>query len=51
MAELVLVTGRLMRKADPETHLLVDALASRGITGRVLPWDEPLDWGSVSPQG
>ncbi|QAU36096.1 hypothetical protein EKL02_13145 [Janthinobacterium sp. 17J80-10] len=33
-----------MAKPDPETHLLVAALAPLGIEAVVLPWDAPEDW-------
>ena len=36
-----LLTGRDMPKPDPESHLLVEALADRGVGARLLPWDHP----------
>ena len=33
-----------MPKPDPETHLLVAALAGRGIATQVTTWDADLDW-------
>lgn len=41
---IALVTGAEMAKPDPETHLLVDALAARGIEAPVLAWDGDHDW-------
>jgi hypothetical protein len=33
-----------MAKPDPETHLLVAALAEIGVEAVVAPWDSPEDW-------
>ena len=41
---IVLVTGAAMAKPDPETHLLVAALARIGVDALVAPWDSALDW-------
>ncbi|MCK6377019.1 MAG: hypothetical protein L6Q69_23395, partial [Zoogloea sp.] len=41
---IVLVTGATMAKPDPETHLLVAALAKIGVEAVVAPWDSPEDW-------
>ncbi len=41
---IALVTGATMAKPDPETHLLVDALAQRGIVADVPPWNSEQDW-------
>ena len=41
---IVLVTGATMAKPDPETHLLVAALARIGVDAVVVPWDSPEDW-------
>ena len=41
---IALVTGATMAKPDPETHLLVAALAQRGIAADVLPWSSEQDW-------
>lgn len=41
---IVLVTGATMAKPDPETHLLVAALARIGVEAVVAPWDSPEDW-------
>jgi len=41
---IVLVTGATMAKPDPETHLLVAALANIGVEAVVAPWDSPEDW-------
>jgi glutathione synthase/RimK-type ligase-like ATP-grasp enzyme len=41
---IVLVTGATMAKPDPETHLLVAALAKIGVDAVVAPWDSPEDW-------
>lgn len=35
-----------MPKPDPETHLLVAALAEIGIDALITPWDADLDWAS-----
>ncbi len=43
---IVLVTGATMAKPDPETHLLVAALAEIGVEAVVAPWDSPEDWGA-----
>ena len=41
---IALVTGAAMAKPDPETHLLVAALARIGVDALVAPWDSALDW-------
>lgn len=41
---IALVTGARMPKPDPESHLLVAALAELGIAADVLPWDSATDW-------
>lgn len=41
---IALVTGATMAKPDPETHLLVAALAELGVDAPVIPWDVPEDW-------
>lgn len=41
---IALATGSDMPKADPESHLLVGALAQLGIEAELLPWDSPIDW-------
>lgn len=38
--DVVLVTGRQMRKPDPEIHLLVAALEQQSIDVVIRPWDE-----------
>lgn len=43
-SRIALVTGATMAKPDPETHLLVDALARIGVEAVVTPWDAPVDW-------
>jgi hypothetical protein len=45
--DVVLVTGRRMRKPDPEIHLLVAALEQQSIDVVIRPWDNETDWGSV----
>ncbi len=45
--DVVLVTGRQMRKPDPEIHLLVAALEQRSIGVVIRPWDNATDWASV----
>jgi glutathione synthase/RimK-type ligase-like ATP-grasp enzyme len=45
--KFILVTGATMPKADPESHLLVAALAARGVEARVVPWDSDEDWAAV----
>jgi glutathione synthase/RimK-type ligase-like ATP-grasp enzyme len=45
--DVVLVTGREMPSADPETHLLVDALVDLGIDVAIRPWDDSTDWATV----
>ncbi|MBV2262688.1 MAG: hypothetical protein KUL79_03910 [Thauera sp.] len=44
LPRMALVTGATMAKPDPETHLLVAALAQRGIAADVLPWNREQDW-------
>ena len=41
---IALVTGAEMAKPDPESHLLVAALARRGITAELVPWDSAQQW-------
>lgn len=41
---IALVTGRDMAKPDPESHLLVAALAERGIVADMQPWQAEIDW-------
>ena len=41
---IALITGSRMPKPDPETHLLVAALAAHGIDTLVTTWDADLDW-------
>src|SRR4051794_28808679 len=36
-----------MPKPDPESHLVVDALAAIGVAAEIGPWDEERDWGAV----
>jgi glutathione synthase/RimK-type ligase-like ATP-grasp enzyme len=45
--DVVLVTGRQMRKPDPEIHLLVAALEQQSIGVVIRPWDNETDWASV----
>jgi glutathione synthase/RimK-type ligase-like ATP-grasp enzyme len=45
--DVVLVTGRHMRKPDPEIHLLVAALEHASIGVVIAPWDNATDWASV----
>ena len=45
--DVVLVTGRQMRKPDPEIHLLVAALERESIGVVIRPWDNATDWASV----
>lgn len=47
MAAVVLVTGRDMGKADPESHLLVAALRDRGVESVVEPWGDGFDWAAA----
>ena len=42
-SRIALVTGATMAKPDPETHLLVDALARIGVEAVVTPWDAPIN--------
>ncbi|WP_221934890.1 ATP-grasp domain-containing protein [Georgenia yuyongxinii] len=42
--DVLLVTGRTMPEPDPEVHLLVDALAERGVRAGVVPWGAGTDW-------
>lgn len=43
---IALVTGASMAKPDPESHLLVAALARRGIAAELVPWDSAQVWAS-----
>ncbi len=43
---IALVTGASMAKPDPESHLLVAALARRGIAAELVPWDSAQAWAS-----
>jgi len=45
--DVVLVTGRQMRRPDPEIHLLVAALEQQSIDVAVRSWGDDIDWGSV----
>src|SRR5665213_3857609 len=45
--DVVLVTGREMRRPDPEIHLLVAALEEQAIDVLVRPWDNATDWAAV----
>jgi hypothetical protein len=46
--QVVLITGRdMVRKPDPESHLLVAALIDLGIDVAVRPWDAATDWAAV----
>lgn len=45
---IALVTGLEMAKPDPESHLLVDALAAIGISADVLAWQTACDWSAYS---
>jgi glutathione synthase/RimK-type ligase-like ATP-grasp enzyme len=45
--DIVLATTADMPKPDPESHLLVDALARLGLTAELRPWDEDRDWAEV----
>ncbi len=43
---IALVTGASMAKPDPESHLLVAALARRGIRAELVPWGSAPQWAS-----
>ena len=47
-ADIVLVTASRMPKPDPESDLVVAALARRGLAATIHPWDQPLDWTSFA---
>ena len=47
VADVVLVTGRHMRRPDPEIHLLVTALEQQSIGVVIAPWDDATPWSSV----
>ncbi len=47
-APIALATGSIMPKADPESHLLVDALANRGVLAEIIPWSTDVDWARFS---
>jgi hypothetical protein len=44
VADIVLTTGRTMRRLPKENGLLIAALAELGTSAILVPWDEPLDW-------
>ena len=46
-ADVVLVTGRHMRRPDPEIHLLVAALEHQSIDVAIRPWDDTTAWALV----
>jgi glutathione synthase/RimK-type ligase-like ATP-grasp enzyme len=47
--EVALITGDPARMpvADPESHLLLEALGERGVRAALVPWDEERDWSAV----
>ena len=45
--DVVLVTGRHLRRPDPEIHLLVAALERESIGVVIRPWDDATAWASV----
>ncbi|MDO9408938.1 RimK family alpha-L-glutamate ligase [Patulibacter sp.] len=47
--QIALVTGSAtaMPVPDPESHLLVAALAERGVRAALVPWDDDRDWSQV----
>jgi glutathione synthase/RimK-type ligase-like ATP-grasp enzyme len=45
--DVVLVTGRHMRRPDPEIHLLVAALEQQAIEVVIRPWDDATAWAAV----
>jgi glutathione synthase/RimK-type ligase-like ATP-grasp enzyme len=45
--DIVLVTAAEMPKADTESALVVAALATRGVTAEVRPWDGDTDWSEI----
>lgn len=47
--EIALVTGApgAMPVPDPESHLLLDALSTRGVRAALVPWTEDRDWSAV----
>ncbi|CAB4932984.1 unannotated protein [freshwater metagenome] len=47
--EIALITGSAtaMPVPDPESHLLVAALAERGVRASLVPWDDRRDWSGV----
>jgi hypothetical protein len=47
-ARVLLLTGADMPVPDPESGLLVDALAAGGVHAELVPWDAAPDW-SASP--
>lgn len=44
ITDLALVTATRMPKPDPESGLLVDALAELGVRATIHAWDQPCDW-------
>lgn len=48
VAPIALVTGSFMPKPDPETHLVVDALAQLGLQAEIVSWDANIDWARFS---
>jgi glutathione synthase/RimK-type ligase-like ATP-grasp enzyme len=45
--DIALITGRLMPRQDTESGLLIDALAARGVTARLLPWTDDTAWADI----
>ncbi len=46
-AVLLLTGGDEMPVPDPESGLLVAALAERGVHAEIVPWDGPMDWSAA----
>lgn len=46
-AAVLLLTGADMPVPDPESGLLVEALAERGARAELVIWDAPLDWAAA----
>lgn len=44
---VALVTAANMSMPDPESHLVVAALADLGVRAEILAWSEPHDWASI----
>jgi len=45
--QILRITAEKMPKPDPESHLLVEALADLGVHAQMAAWTEERDWSST----